>query len=281
MSKTDLAQVTDQIQKYWSPVFTKRLRENLLLAGLVNKDYEGAIAAQGDTVRVSQIVDLTGSLTTVGTDADTFATEQLSTTYIDIKADKRAVAAVEFSDLVQLQSQIDQAKVQDPMMFAIAKQMNDYLYSLVAPSNSAPDLTITGVSAMDVANLGVARLNAGTQKWRNDGSWFALLDSTYWTDLLVNATLSNSQFVQDAPLVGGQAERRLMNFRMFEDNSRAAKTSLFAHPDFMHLVQQTSVQVKVSDLHSQKRFGYVMSVDLVFGAKLGIQGNLKHLTITA
>lgn len=41
MAVTDLAAITNQIQKVWSPLFTKELREQLLLGSLVNKDYQG------------------------------------------------------------------------------------------------------------------------------------------------------------------------------------------------------------------------------------------------
>ncbi len=278
MSTTDLAIVQNQIQTYWSPIFTKRLRESHLLAGLVNKEYEGSIAKGGDTVKVSQIVDLNGQLLTVGTNGDTFDTEQLTTTQISIKADKRAVAALEFADLVELQSQINRSQVQDTMLFALESQINSYLYGLVAPTT-----TVTGVTAMDVANLGLARKYAGQKKWLNDGKWFALFDPSYWADMLTNTTLASSLYVEDAPIVSGQKARRLFGFNMYEDNSQpksGTSYGLFAHPDFLHYVEQQAVQVKISDLHGQGKFGFKMSVDIIFGAALGIQGADKHYKVT-
>ena len=41
MAVTGLPEVQYQIDKYWAPVFTQQLRENLLLGSLVNKDYQG------------------------------------------------------------------------------------------------------------------------------------------------------------------------------------------------------------------------------------------------
>ncbi len=285
MAVIDLAAVNDQIQKYWAPVFTKRLRENLLLGGLVNKDYIGSIARGGDTVRVSQIVDVTGQLLTVGTDADSFSPEAITTTYVDIKADKRAVASVEFQDLVELQSQIDGTKIQDTLMFAMQKQMNDYLYSLVSPSASSPDHVITGVADFNSSQLGACRVLASSAKWSPEGGWYALLSPQYYQDLLNSTTMVSSDFVADSPVAGGVIGSKRFGFNCFEDNSRAGVSGgdygLLFHPDFMHMVQQTSVNVKVSDLHSHKKFGMVMSVDIIFGAKLGNQGGLKHLTVTA
>lgn len=280
MAITDLNAVNDQIQKYWAPVFTKRLRENLLLGGLVNKDYIGAINRGGDTVRVSQIVDIGGQLLTVGTDADTFSPEAISTTFVDIKADKRAVASVEFQDLVELQSQVDGTKVQDVLMYAMQKQINDYLYSLVAPSASAPDHDIGSVTDFNSSQLGSCRVLAAQAKWSPEGGWYALLSPQYNQDLMNSTTMVSSDFVSDAPTIAGVIASKRYGFNVLEDNSRTGDYGLLFHPDFMHMVQQTQVQVKVSDLHAQKKFGMVMSVDLVFGAKLGNQGALKHIRVT-
>jgi hypothetical protein len=279
MAVTDLAAVNDQIQKYWAPVFTKRLRENLLLGGLVNKDYMGSITRGGDTVRVSQIVDVTGQLLTVGTDADSFSPEAITTTYVDIKADKRAVASVEFQDLVELQSQIDGTKVQDTLMYAMQKQMNDYLYSLVSPSTSSPDHEIGSVADFNSSQLGACRVLAATAKWSPEGGWYALLSPQYNQDLMNSTTMVSSDFVSDAPTIAGVIASKRYGFSVYEDNSRVGDFGLLFHPDFMHMVQQTSVNVKVSDLHAQKKFGMVMSVDIVFGAKLGNQGAVKHIRV--
>lgn len=278
--KVDLAAVTEQVQKQWAPMFTKRLRGAQLLPGLVNKDYKGAIKKGGDTVKVSQIVDINGQLLTVGTDADSFDSEPLTMLDIDIVADKRAVASLEFEDLVDLQSQLDGTKVQDTMMFAILKQMNTYLYSLVAPSTSAPDHEIASVTDFNSAQLGACKVLADTAQWSEDGGWFALLGPQYHQDLLTSTSMVSSDFVaSDAPTINGKTASKRYGFNVYLDNSRTGDYGLLFHPDFMHLVQQTEVQVKMSDLHSQKKFGYLMSVDLVFGAKLGHQGSIKHIRV--
>ena len=62
MSSTLLSDVTNQVNKYWAPIFMKELRQRLLLGALVNKDYSGEIKQLGDRVRVSQINAPTGEL---------------------------------------------------------------------------------------------------------------------------------------------------------------------------------------------------------------------------
>lgn len=282
MTATNLTDVQYQIQQYWSPVFTKQLRESLLLGALVDKKYQGEIKRQGDTVRVSQINAPTGQLLTVGTDADSFATEAVSTSYVDIEANKRAVAAYEFQDLVELQSQIGQnnPEVLEALKYAMSNQINEYLYSLVNPSTSAPDHLIASVSDFNASQLAACRVLAAQAKWRMEPGWYGLLDPQYYGDVMNATTLASSDYgASDAPTISGQLALRRFGFNLLEDNSRSADFALLFHPDFMHMVMQSEVQVKISDLHSQKRFGVVMSVDVVFGAKLGIDGNKKHIKV--
>ena len=281
MSATTLAEVANQIQKYWSPLFTKQLRESLLLGGLVDKKYQGAIARGGDTVRVSQVNAPSGQMLTVGTDADSFNSEAISTSYIDIQANKRAVSSYEFQDLVELQSQIDNnPDVRESLMYSMNKQINDYLWSLVSASTSAPDHNIASVSDFNSSQLSACRVLAAQAKWRPEPGWYVLADPQYYADLLNSTTIVSSDFsAGDAPTVGGMIGSKRFGFSIFEDNSRTADHALVFHPDFLHLVQQTEVSVKVSDMHAQKKFGYVLSADLVFGAKLGISGNVKHIQV--
>lgn len=283
MSLTDINVVNEQVQKFWSPLFTKQLRESLLLGGLVNKDYQGAISQQGDTVYVSQINALAGTLKTVGTDADTFDSETLSTTRVAIQANKRATAAYEIADLVELQSQIgaQQSAIRDSLLFAVSKQINDHLYSLVAPSSSSPDHVINSVTDFNATQLLGVRLLAAQAKWREEGGWWALIDPSYYNDILSATTLTSADYVPDAPVVAGKVAKQRFGFNILEDNSRSVDTGLFFHPDFMHMVMQQEVRFKVSDLHAQKKFGYVISADIVFGAALGVDGGKKHITVKA
>src|SRR4051812_31750629 len=98
MAVTDLAAVTNQIQKFWSPLFMGELKAQAKLPSLVNREYEGEIKEQGDTVYVSQLVIPDAQEKTVGTDADTFDSQALTTQRVGIQATKRIVVAVEITD---------------------------------------------------------------------------------------------------------------------------------------------------------------------------------------
>lgn len=281
MATTTILDVQDQIQKFWSPMFMKELREDLLLGALVNKEYQGAIQNEGDTVHVSQINAPTGALKTVGVDADTFSAEKLSTTRVSIVADKRAVAAFEFTDLAYLQSQIGSkdSEIRESLRYAMEKQINNYLYTLVAPATAH---ALTGVATFTAADLSHVRKLAAKAKWLKAKGFWGLLSPDYYGDLLDAQTMSSKDYIGDEmPVVGGQIVNKRYGFNLLEDNSRTSKGALFFHPDFMHLVMQTQATFKLSDLHAQNKFGYLLSVDLVFGAKLGIAGDKKHITVAA
>ncbi len=279
---TTLTDVSNQIQKFWSPLFMKELRATMLLGSLVNRDYDGEIKAGGDTVYVSQINAPTGENRTVGTDADAFGTEALSTSRISVQANKRAVGAFEFQDLAVLQSQLESedSEIRQALMYAVNNQINTYLYSLVSPSTSSPDHVLSSVTDLNAAQLSAIRVLAGEAKWNKLKPWYGLCSSSYYMDIADDTTMASSLYgASDQPTLSGQLGLPRYGFNIFEDTSRSTDYAIFFHPDFMHLCTQREVQFKISDLHSQKRFGYVISADIIYGAALGISGSVKHIRV--
>jgi hypothetical protein len=284
MSSTLLSDVSNQVEKFWAPMFMKELRQSLLLGSLVNKEYSGEIKNLGDTVYVSQINAPTGELRIAGTDAESFNSDLLSTTRVGITANRRAVASFEIEDLVQLQSQIgaQDSEIRSSLMYAVEKQINDYLKTLVAPSASSPDHLISSVTDLNAAQISAVRLLAAQAKWAKEKGWYGLIDPSYYSDILNASTLTSSDYVgADAPVVAGQVANKRFGFNLFEDNSLNTDRALFFHPDFMHMVMQQQPRFKISDMHSQGKFMYKLSVDVVFGAGLGVQGANKHIVVSS
>ncbi len=288
MAATNLVDVTNQIQEYWAPVFTKELRESLLLGGLVNREYQGEIKNGGDTVYVSQVAAATGELLTIDNttianhDADSFSPEAMSTSRISIVANRRAVASFQVEDLVDIQSQLDKehSELRESLLFGMKKQINDHLYSLVSPSTSAPDHELSSVTDLNLAQMSAIRVLAGAADWPTNKPWYGLCSPQYYADVMDDSTLSSRDYVgDDLPTVAGRMAFPRFNFNLFEDSSRTGDYGLFFYPDFMHMVMQQDVRVKVSDLHSNKQFGYNISVDVVFGASLGVDGANKHIRV--
>jgi len=289
MTMTNVTDVSNQVQTFWSETFMDELMEAVLLPALVNKEFEGELKKKGDTVRVSQINRATATRKSVGSGHEYFETQKLSTSYVDIVADQVISAGYEFDDLVELQSQIGDkdSKIRQGLLEAYAIELNNYCYELVDPSTSSPDHSVSGVGAMDAAALVANRKLAGQAKWARNGGWWGLLDPSYWADILSATTLTSADYVPDAPVVGGQSAMKRFGFNLLEDNSDGLLTlspasageecGLFFHPDFLYLVHQLVPEFQVSSLHSNKQFGYVISVKAVVGAKKGIDGGVKQI----
>jgi len=296
MSTTLISDVANQVQTFWSPLFMDELKESSILAGLVNKEYQNDLKKAGDTVRVSQINRPTATLKTVGAGHDTFSSSKLSTSYVDIKADTVISASYEFDDLVEIQSQIadENSKVRQSLMEAMEIKLNDYLYSLVSPSLSTPDHLTASVADFNSTALNNVRTLASKAKWARLAGWYGLTDPQYSTDMLNSTPLVSSDTVgAEFPMIGGQIVRKRAGFNLVEDNSdglidmmnrvgsstATADAGLFFHPDFMHLVMQMEPEFKIAELTSNHQFGFVIVARLFCGAKVGIDGAIKHVVV--
>jgi hypothetical protein len=285
MANTDLDNVTSAIQTFWAPMFMDELRQTNLLFNLVNREYTGDLREMGNSVVVNQINAPTGQRLTIdGAGVGrTFTPETMSLSSVTITADQRLVASYDFHDLVAIQSMIDPVgsratEVRQAMVQAISNQLNTYLYSL-----SAPTTTIPSIATMTAATVALARENAAIAKWSYNKPWYGLLAPQYYSDLLVDTTFTSADFVAgDAPVISGQIGLKRYGFSIFEDNTQTAGATaggLFFHPDYLYMVSQYEPRFKISDKHSQNEFAFVMSVDWVIGAKIGIQGAARHIKV--
>jgi hypothetical protein len=59
-----------------------------------------------------------------------------------------------------------------------------------------------------------------------------------------------------------------MGFQIMEHNLLDADVGYAVHPSALQLVMQQDVRIKLSDLHSQNKYGYLLSADFVYGFTL-------------
>ena len=293
MSQTTINDVTAQVQEFWSPMFQEELLESNILASLVNKEYQGDIKKGGDTVKISQIDRPTATRKTIGTDADTFETEKLVTQQVSLVADQRITAAYELEDVIMLQTQLGDkdSEIRQGLVEALNIELNNYLYSLVNPSTSAPDHLIDSVTNFNSSQVVANRKLAAQAKWKSDGGWYILADPQYYADMISDSTLTSADYVQDRVVVSGQTSITRYGFNIFEDNSAGLITAMNRlgsssateeaaiafHPDFLGLVMQRTPTFQVSSLHAQKKHGLLISVDMIVGAKILNDGDVKHI----
>lgn len=271
LGDTLIADVSEQIKKYWAPMTQSQLVQTNKLVNVVNRDYEGSISQEGDTVYVSMIKPMVASLKTIGTDADTYSPSKIQTVRTAIVADKVVEASVRIGSLVELQSQIqsNSAQLRETMVQSMSDALNAYLYTFLKTSVSNGVTGATGITAFTKAELRQARVYAGAKKWRT-GNWFGFLDPSYWGDLNIDDTLAQNTFVSDMPIATASEFRSLLGFNITEDNSLPTDQALFFHRDWLYFVMQQGATWKVSDLHAQEKRGVHLSCEMVVGAKKNV-----------
>lgn len=259
------------VQDFWSPVFAKELRENTLWTSLLHDpNYTMDTVKGGDTVKISRINKPTSTIKTIGTDADSFNANVLSSTQVDLAVNKRCVSAYKFEDLAVVMSQLEQqdSEIREALLADVREQANDWIKGLIVPSTSDPDHS--GISAggdFNMATLSTIRTLGAVAKWGQSESHYLLADPTFISDMLDDTTLgaANSMGLPSSPVLEGRFNFKRMNFTIVEDNSLATDTAFAFMPSFMKVILGQP-RFKISDLHPLGQFGYQISIDFPMGA---------------
>jgi len=265
-----IAAAEEMVKTFWSPVVDKELRENTLWTGLFqDPNYTIESSKGGTTHKIKRIKKSTSVIKTIGTDANTFEANLLESDNIDLVVNKRCVSAYEFDDLSEIFSQVGEfdSEIKEALLADVRQQANGFIKSLVVPSSSSPTHVITSVTDFNLAQLSAIRTLAAVAKWKSSGqSWLLLADPTYYSDLLDDTTLSNSQSmgVGKSPLIDGMFEYKRHGFNIAEDDSLSTDTAYAMLGNALKVIIGEP-RFKISDLHSNSQFGYKISVDFVLG----------------
>jgi hypothetical protein len=290
MSATLIADVENNVREFWSDIFVPEFVEMSKLPSLISRKYDGEIKATGDSVRVSQITTPTATRRTIGTPGyEQYSAQKMQSSQIVITADTIIDAGYEFDSLVDLQSQIRDQKstIRQGLLKALEIEFNNWIFSMLSPSASSPDHIQSSVTDFNDAQLLVARAIAANAFWPDGDTWLGL-SSSYINDLLATTTMTSSDFVLDNPKMTGRFVAQRYGINIYEDNTvgsrqisptgAATDLGLLFNPEFMYLVMAMQPTFKISDLHVVKRRGYLLTVELISGAKRGIDSGLKHAT---
>lgn len=271
-------EVLGLVQTFWSPLVDKELRASNLFLDILTRNNQNVQAIKGgDTLRLHYINKPTSSIRSIGTNADSFESNALTTTYVDLVVNRRAVSAYTFEDLGLIMSQLEQedSEIRRALLDDVSTQINDHLKSLISPSTASPDNTIAGVSDFVLAQLSVVRQRAGLAKWSTQEPWYLALSPQYNSDLMDEVSASDSSKTGDgiSPLVGGFWDGfKRMNFNIYEDNSLTGLTvandgdhGIAFMPSFMK-VAIGEPRFLLSSRHANFKFEYVLSVDVPVGA---------------
>jgi hypothetical protein len=136
--------ITNMLPQIWSARILAKLEKNLVFAqpGVVNRDYEGDIRADGDRVHIHSFNDLTVS--TYTKNSTTISYEQLTDSRVTLLIDQSKYFAFSIDDIDAAQMRpklIDAAS--DRAAYQLAEVADSYVAGLYSgASTSSPDNTI-------------------------------------------------------------------------------------------------------------------------------------------
>src|SRR5215207_7438309 len=136
--------ITNMLPSIWSARILAKLEKNLVFAqpGVVNRDYEGDIRADGDRVHIHSFNDLT--IGTYTKNSTTISYEQLTDTRVTLLIDQARYFSFKIDDVDAAQMRpelIDAAS--DRAAYQLAEDADSYVASLYSgASTSNPDNTI-------------------------------------------------------------------------------------------------------------------------------------------
>lgn len=255
------------IPEIWSAKMYDELRVNLPIASFFSREYEGDLRF-GDTVKVNQIVAANGEILT--DDKAEFSTENMTINQFNIVVNKRASASFEFTDLAQLQSMSFQQMATEALVFGLSKKVEDDVIAALLPSTSAPDHDIAPASAGVLAAADVAGIRTLLSIAKVPTSNRALfLSPSYYGDLLGATTLTSSDYITaGSPVMSGGFNFPLYGFSIVEANNLGTDVGYGVHNSALQMIIQKGVSVKISDLHANKKYAYLLSADMVYGFSL-------------
>lgn len=266
MSVSGKTELDNLIPDIWSPMMYDELRNSIIFGNIFSRQFEGDIKNLGDTVKVNQIVAPTAEVLT--DDKAQFASQAMSVSQYSVTVNRRYSAAFEITDLAQLQSLEVGAQIREALVYAVRLKLeNDIITALVA-SASNPDHQISPASAgtLAAADLGTIRGLLSTAKVPlNDR--YLVLSPSYFSDLLNASTVTSQDFVAGNSAESGVLSK-FMGFQIMEHNLLGTDVGYAVHPSALQLCLQQEMRLKLSDLHSQNKYGYLLSADILCGYTL-------------
>lgn len=128
MANITVTTAANFIPELWSPEVKRAVESNLVMAKLVNRNYDGEIQKKGDTVHIVDISNLSVSDKLASTNVTYEAITEDKTT---MTIDKYKVAAFKEEDIVKIQSNTNlMTEYSNKIGYALAKQIDTDLLAL-------------------------------------------------------------------------------------------------------------------------------------------------------
>lgn len=257
--KADLQNLIPQV---WSTKFYEKLKNQLILASLFSRDYEGEIANIGDTVKVNQLS--LAPAQTITNDKDKFDFTKISVNQFVLTINRQTIHAVQITDLAKLQSYEFMMELMKEMTYEIMVKMEQEImdYYKAKFTNTASPAVSSDLDAKDVGKFRTTLSRAKVPL----ADTHLVLSPEYYGDLLNKNQVISSEFVDGRPLLE-QKVPSLNQFKVYEHNLLPIDTGMAFHRSALQLAMQKGLSLKIVDMTSTGSLSYAVVGSIVWDMK--------------
>lgn len=270
-------EVSVLVPQKWSEKYYDTLLADLPFQALINTDYEGEIAALGDTVKIPTVPEF-AEASELPSEESANDAEAVTVTSQNLVINKQIVKDFIVTDKAKMQSIAFMDKLQSLAIYSIQKKIQSLIISLTVPSTS-PDHTIVAVSA---GTYGLADILAAKELLDNQNVPMAnrhkILGAGPLNDIFNIAGFTSSDFVASgSPLQSGQLPAQLAGF-MPHFCSLVSNVVYDFHSSYFTMATQKGIEVKEFDLGVIGKRGTRVNCTTLLGMKQ--LSNLRVVTTT-
>lgn len=268
--------VTSFIPELWSARLLTTLSNSHVFGAVANRDYEGAIRSQGDTVHILDFTDPT--VATYTANSTTITPAQLTTTDQTLLIDQADYFAFYVDDVDARQAAGDLIGVATERAgYKLRDDADVYLRGVIRAG--AGDITLSGTLTTsdnvwnELLNLKVVLDEANVP---TEGRWAVVTPA-------IHALLMNSTKFLDASASGSTESLRngfvgmAAGFRIYSSNNAEANSIYAGHPMGLTYAEQI---IKVEAYRPEDSFSDAVKGLHVYGAKV-VRGEALALITTA
>jgi len=256
------------IPELWSPKLYDVLLANLVVAGTVNRDYEGEIRNMGDTVHIISVPEAAAA------DVDQIAgvdAPLASPTSQDLVIDKWKASDHIIGDMARWQANLDyRNSYRDAQGYALAKAIEQSVIDAILPSAATPDHQITYSAGTTLAladMLAIKELLDGADV-PPDNRFIACSPAQYNDLLALTQVTSNDYIPAGSPASSGSINIPAFGFKVLMSTLLPANVCYAYHASFLSLAIQKSPRVKEADMFPEKgKRAIRIGTDVLYGLK--------------
>lgn len=272
------------IPEIWSQKLNTMLTKSCVMLQCVNRNYEGEIKNQGDSVKI--VTPAAVTISTVGTDAITYS--ELSPTETDLVIDQKKFFAFKINDVAQAQANqsIMEAHLQNAKK-AIEQVQDSYLLAMHtnADSNNVVGTEASAITLskdtiyQNFVNLALKLKNSDAVS-NNQKPW-VVINPTIESYLLQSPEFISAYNVADETLREGAIGRIAGMDVLVSTNLTAVNGKFYVLAGTNEAITFASQLSKIESLRDKDSFSDLVRGLYLYGAKTVVAKSLAKMIVTA